>query len=240
MITVVILSHFSRTLKLTLENNLKIIESKDGSSTIYNNLLDEHYHSTHGAFNEAMHVFIEAGLHQKFDQKKPIRIFEMGLGTGLNAVLTAIEALNKGLDISYQAIEAYPLESDILDDLNYAELWGDKGRSLFQMIHDIPWGQQARLYPGFLFQKEICEFEKFKPQEKFDLIYWDAFGPRVQPELWEEDIFEKLYSLSNENAILVTYSSKGTVRRAMIAAGFQVEKIPGPPGKREMLRAVKI
>ncbi len=222
-------------------NTLEIIKSKDGSSTIYNSSLDEHYHSTHGAVQEAEHVFIDAGLKFRLQsQPKRLNVFEMGLGTGLNAILTAIHGNELKTEIDYSSIEAFPLEDIILEKLNYGDYWGSKGVSLFNMIHAIPWQQKSRLYPGFFFQKIQTDFESYDATQAFDLIYWDAFGPRVQPELWDEAIFEKLYAMCADGGVLVTYSAKGSVKRAMISSGFQVEKIPGPPGKREMLRATKI
>lgn len=220
-------------------SSLKIIESKDGSHTIYNPELDEHYHSTHGAFQEAMHVFIKSGFEEKLQSQSEVKIFEMGFGTGLNAVLTAMQQDEQELEIEYTALEAYPLAKEILQELNYKGHWGSRGQSLFNMVHSIPWDQKSRLYPGFKFEKVESSFEDFESETLFDLVYWDAFGPRVQPELWVETIFSKMFSLMNKDGILVTYSCKGDVRRAMIAAGFDVEKIPGPPGKREILRARK-
>jgi len=217
---------------------LRHVVTKDGSSTLYAPKYDEHYHSVHGAVKESLHVFIEMGLKAKMRESKSLNIFEMGLGTGLNALLTSV--YHQSCSISYSAVEAYPIAHDLIAWLNYSDhLPHPHIEDTLNRIHTTPWEQHIALGSKMSFCKHHTKIEDFTPDRSFDLIYYDAFAPDAQPELWIEEIFSSLYKWCNEQAILVTYSSKGSVRRAMQAAGFWVEKLPGPPGKREMLRAVK-
>ncbi|MDB4286355.1 tRNA (5-methylaminomethyl-2-thiouridine)(34)-methyltransferase MnmD [bacterium] len=208
----------------------------DGSSTLYSPAFGECYHSRHGAVQESMHVFIGMGLTKMV--KDTVSIFEMGFGTGLNTLLTL---LNKGdRKISYTGIEAFPLPPQITEDLNYTqEIRGDRVGEIFQKIHHADWEQQVEIEEGFNLKKIHGVLEDFNPNDRFDLIYFDAFAPDAQPELWTQEIFEKLYDLSNPGAVFVTYCAKGVVRRGLMAAGFEMERIPGPPGKREMLRGTR-
>ncbi|MEL6255965.1 MAG: tRNA (5-methylaminomethyl-2-thiouridine)(34)-methyltransferase MnmD [Bacteroidota bacterium] len=214
---------------------IKHVISKDGSSTLFAPHFDEHYHSIHGAIQESMHVFIEAGL--RAQKKQDIRIFEMGLGTGLNAVLTAIHMEERR--IHYTGIEAFPVADDLLAQLNYTKELGEEAEMIFKKLHALPWEEIGELLPSFSLEKVRITLEKFSSESAYDLIYFDAFAPSAQLELWSLEIFQKMFRLMNAGAVLVTYCAKGDVRRAMIAAGLRVEKIPGPPGKREMLRAWK-
>lgn len=214
---------------------LEHVLSKDGSSTLYTAAFDQHYHSIHGAIQESMHVFLAAGLAQI--DKSEVSILEMGFGTGLNALLTAVHGSDK--QISYTSLEAYPIPAETVEQLNYAKEIGGKAEGFFSLIHTLPWEVFGAVHNTFSLKKVQVMLEQFATSDTFDLVYYDAFAPSSQPNLWTEDIFRKLFGLMNPEAVLVTYCAKGDVRRAMIASGFQVEKIPGPPGKREMLRAWK-
>jgi len=218
----------------------KIIISKDGSHTIQIPLLNVTYHSIHGAIQESMHVFIKEGLHYTIYQRphQQVNIFEMGFGTGLNAFLTAIEAETKNIQVHYTAVEQFPLSTDEADKLNYAESLNH--REIFQKLHSSDWNKDIVLTDKFHLRKEQSNLLSYSTSKHFDLIYYDAFAPSAQPELWTKEVFQKLYTMLSPNGILVTYCSKGDVRRAMIAAGFTVKKLPGPPGKREMLRATRL
>lgn len=221
-----------------MSEKLSHIITEDGSSTLYSSRFDQHYHSTHGAIQESMHVFIEAGLNALPQDKRMINVLEMGFGTGLNALLTL---LNKGTrEIFYTGIEAYPVKGENWTILNYATALNyDYATVFLQQLHESPWDTVIPITKGFLLNKVNCLLKDFSASESYDLLYFDAFGPGSQPELWEESVWPKLYELMNPGGIFVTYSSKGTVRRGLIAAGFEMEKIPGPPGKREMLRGRK-
>ena len=217
-----------------------IIKTDDGSSSIYLPDLDEHYHSIHGAIIEAFHVFIKNGL-DLFEKGSKIDILEIGFGTGLNCFITFLESQKRNLKINYTGIEAFPLKEEEISQLNYVEeLDAVDYKKIFAKIHQIEWGKQTKINKDFdLLKKEIF-FKEVNDENQFDLIFYDAFGARVQPDLWTEEIFKKMFSALKNNGILVTYSAKGSVRRAMQSVGFLVERLPGPPGKREMLRAKKI
>ncbi len=216
----------------------KHVLTKDGSSTLYVEQFDEHYHSIHGAIQESLHVFIANGLEYIKQNNNDIAILEIGLGTGLNVLLTYLHA--EDFEISYTGIEAYPLNWDQAQILNYCQLLGDKlSEDTFRNIHTVPWGQVHSLSPQFSLMKIHHRLQEVQLEGRFHLVYFDAFAPSAQPELWSEEMFKKLYLCCKEGGVLVTYSAKGAVRRAMISAGFEVQKLPGPPGKREMLRAIK-
>ena len=219
---------------------IKIIETADGSTSFYNEELDETYHSRHGAMQESLHVFIGAGLIPLQELQKEISILEMGFGTGLNAWLTAVKSVDLNLRINYTTLEAFPITDEQVEKLNYSE-WAksETEKEIFSEIHKVPWGEFKEISKHFRIKKIKKEFENFDANQEFDLIYFDAFGPDIQPELWNDEIFMKMYQALNQGGILVTYSVKGSVRRAMKRAGFVVEKIPGPPGKREMCKAIK-
>ena len=222
-----------------LQDKIAIKKTADGSHTLYVEGLDETYHSTHGAIQEALHVFIDAGL-SYFNQQK-LTILELGFGTGLNAFLTLIEAHKQKLTIDYTSIEAYPLPEDIIEQLNYTtELSSNtKEIGLFQSLHQVEWGSYQEITSQFNLNKIKKELVDYHHKESFDIIYFDAFGPRVQPEMWTETILRKMYDSLAKEGILVTYCAKGSVKRAMKTVGFEVESLPGPPGKREMTRAKK-
>ncbi|MDX1326733.1 MAG: tRNA (5-methylaminomethyl-2-thiouridine)(34)-methyltransferase MnmD [Arenibacter sp.] len=216
----------------------KIITTADGSKTIQIEDWNEQYHSTHGAIQEAYHVFIKNGLALFKDRE--LAILEIGLGTGLNAFITFLEAKKYGLKIDYTGVEAYPVKEEELAQLDYsAALNAEEYNPQFLKIHQIPWGTPDKIGDNFALLKHQADFKDITDSEKFDLIYFDAFGARVQPELWTEEIFQIMFKALKPNGVLVTYAAKGAVRRAMISVGFAVERLPGPPGKREMLRAKK-
>jgi len=213
-------------------------KTADGSDTLYSTEMDESYHSVNGAVQESLHVFIKAGLQEVCKQK--IRILEIGFGTGLNALLTWREAQKSHLDIDYVTIEAYPVSENIIQNLNYNELETGLPADAFQQMHLTAWNTPEILQESvFRLTKINADFTRFILTEKYDLIYFDAFAPEKQPEMWEEELFHKIFQTLNTNGILVTYCAKGEVRRRLQRSGFETERIPGPPGKREMLRATK-
>ena len=215
-----------------------IITTTDGSHTVEIPELHVTYHSRHGAVQESMHVFIEAGLRYVLHREQcpsTLHIFEMGLGTGLNTLLTVMEAERQKVQIQYTAVEPYPLQQAEWQALNYGE--DEQQKQWLKEINKAPWNEEVVISDYFTLTKEKKKLADFSTAERFHLIYYDAFAPRAQPELWKKEVFMQLYTLLEPGGVLVTYCSKSVVRRAMIAAGFTVEKVPGPPGKREMLRA---
>ncbi|WP_224484654.1 tRNA (5-methylaminomethyl-2-thiouridine)(34)-methyltransferase MnmD [Robertkochia aurantiaca] len=220
----------------------RIVKTADGSSTIFLEEWDEHYHSKHGAVQEAYHVFIKSGFFESFPgiKNRRLRILEIGFGTGLNAFITLLESDKLKVPIHYEGVEAYPVTEQEWELLEYPEqLQRPAMKPLFEHMHRQEWDQTLELTPYFSLRKRKQFFNEITDEARFDLIYFDAFGARVQPDLWEEDIFAAMYRALDHDGILTTYSSKGSVRRAMMHVGFEVEKLPGPPGKREMLRARK-
>jgi tRNA U34 5-methylaminomethyl-2-thiouridine-forming methyltransferase MnmC len=217
----------------------KIIITGDGSHSIAIPGLNITYHSVHGAIQESRHVFIDAGLKYILDNTipYPFNIFEMGFGTGLNAFLTAIEAKKQKIRIHYTAVEQFPITPEETASLNYPDILGYAG--LFHTIHESKWNEAVSINEYFTLKKVETNLLNFTSSQHSNLVYYDAFAPDAQPRLWTKDIFEKLFHMLEPNGVLVTYCSKGDVRRAMIAAGFAVKKMPGPPGKREMLRAIR-
>jgi len=216
-----------------------IITTADGSKTIHLEAWNEQYHSKHGAIQEAYHVFVDHGL--SAIKKNHISILEIGFGTGLNALITLLEANTRGLQIDYTGVEKYPIIATELDRLNYiSELKAEEYNDHFKLMHNSSWEGETEITSYFRLCKRQKDFKEIKEVDLYDLIYFDAFGARVQPELWTEEIFQIMFNSLKKNGILVTYAAKGSVRRAMLAVGFQVERLPGPPGKREMLRATRI
>ena len=213
----------------------EILVTSDGSTTIHLPELDEQYHSKNGSINETYHVFINSGL--KLVSSEKVAILEIGFGTGLNCFITYLEG-EKAID--YVGVEAYPVTAEEVEKMNFISvLKAEKERAIFDKMHTVSWEEKHQITDGFSLLKRKQLFENIVDEDAFDLIYFDAFGARVQPELWSEEIFRKMFTALKENGILVTYSAKGSVRRAMLAVGFTVERLPGPPGKREMLRAIK-
>ena len=217
----------------------EIIITSDGSTTIHLPDWNEQYHSKHGAIQEAIHVFIEAGLHQI--SQSEVSILEIGFGTGLNAFITLLESKNQNLKIDYVGVEAYPVGKEEIVALNYVdELKAKEYDTYFRKMHDVEWEKRMEIDKNFFLTKRQQFFQDISDENQYDLIYFDAFGARNQPELWTEEIFLKMFTAMKDNGVLTTYAAKGSVRRAMLAVGFEVERLPGPPGKREMLRAKKV
>lgn len=216
----------------------EIIQTLDGSTTIHLTDWDECYHSKHGAIQEAQHVFIKNGLALFPDQK--IALLEIGFGTGLNAFITVLESEKRNQIIDYVGVEAYPVAAEEVLQMNYvAELNATDQLEIFQKMHESSWEEKTVLTSHFTLTKRKQFFENIDDEDCFDLIYFDAFGYRVQPELWSTAVFEKMYKALKVGGVLVTYAARGVVKRSMIEVGFTVEKLAGPPGKREMFRAFK-
>jgi tRNA U34 5-methylaminomethyl-2-thiouridine-forming methyltransferase MnmC len=216
----------------------ELILTEDGSNTLYVPEIDECYHSSHGAIQESRHIFIEAGL--KHCAKKEIRVLEIGFGTGLNAFLTMIEAEGSGKKIHYTSLEKYPAEIEKALKLNFPEELSPENRNVFEKLHTTEWNQDIQINTSFILKKIEADFTCYTFADQFDVVYFDAFSPEKQPEMWSEELFKKIFDHCNPESILTTYCAKGIVRRAMQAAGFTVERLVGPPGKREILRGKKI
>lgn len=217
----------------------EIIITSDGSTTIQLPDWNEQYHSKHGAIQEAYHVFLDTGFF-KIDLQE-IAILEIGFGTGLNAFITFLEAKKLHKKVNYVGVEAYPVSAEEIQELNYvSELKALEFQSIFDEMHQASWEKEHSVSEDFQLLKRKQFFQDIQDIAAFDLIYFDAFGAQNQPELWTEEIFLKMYKAIKKLGVLVTYSAKGSVRRAMQAVGFSVERLPGPPGKREMLRATKL
>lgn len=225
--------------KSSVQPSLQIVATKDGSQTLLNETLDSTYHSRHGALTESKHVFIDKGLRKLIDKGVTnITLLEMGFGTGLNALLSASIAKREKIDIEYHGLELFPVAEDVWRAYKLPDELKTE-RNLFESIHSSGWNSSNELLERFLLSKHHVSLLEFEPNSMFDLVYYDAFEPETQPELWTDEVFSKLFSWMNDGGVLTTYCCKGYVRRNMIAAGFEVEKVPGPPGKREMICAVK-
>ncbi|MFM2375857.1 MAG: hypothetical protein RLZZ165_954 [Bacteroidota bacterium] len=215
-------------------------ETADGSHSIYVPTLQESYHSRHGAVQESRHVFIEMGLKRAAARQSRLRILEVGFGTGLNAMLTALEAEAMALEIEYWSLEPYPLEAFELQGLNYAAIAQDKAAEpTWEAIHAAEWEHMQSVSPHFSLHKMAATLESATLPQNMDVIYFDAFAPEKQPELWTQEVFERIHALMSSQGLLTTYCAKGSVRRTLQAVGFQVTREQGPPGKREMLVAKK-
>ena len=216
----------------------EIIITDDGSTTIRIPEWDENYHSTHGAIQEAKHVFIKNGL-DLFQNQDSISILEIGFGTGLNAFITFLETINKE-KVNYVGVEAYPISHEEIAQMNYvSELETENFQEVFDKMHSCDWEIQETIFEHFYLTKRKQLFQDIDDQNKYDLIYFDAFGFPLQPELWSEIIFKKMFDALLPNGILVTYACRTSIKNAMLSVGFSIEKLPGAPGKREMLRATK-
>lgn len=221
---------------LSMKTELLITE--DGSHTLFVPEIDECYHSSHGAIQESRHIFIEAGLKMCF--KNEINILEIGFGTGLNAFLALIEGEKAGKKIKYTALEKFPVEMEKMAALNFADQLDKNKTMLFKLMHQSAWDEEIEISPEFLLNKIDCDFTSYVIDSQYDVIFFDAFSPEKQAEMWTEEQFLKIYLQCNPGAILTTYCAKGVVRRALQHVGFEVERLAGPPGKREILRATKI
>lgn len=218
----------------------KVFITHDGSSSLMSKKFGEAYHSRYGALEESNHVFIDAGLKYQIGKSpRQINVLEIGFGSGLNAVLTYLEATNHPeININYHGLEAYPIELNEAKELNYSSLL-DINPEEFIQLHKCEWNLSHALSPNFDFTKHLIKFETFESDIPFDLIYFDAFAPSVQDYLWETPFLKKIYNLCNEGAALVTYCAKGSFKRALKECGFSLEPLPGPAKKREMTRANK-
>jgi tRNA U34 5-methylaminomethyl-2-thiouridine-forming methyltransferase MnmC len=225
--------------------DIDLLLTKDGSYTLFNSAIHESYHSQNGALQESLHIFIENGFNQINQSLKEINILEIGFGTGLNAIQTLIKALPHKVKVNYVGVEAYPLSIDLVNRLDYVLKENDNIKLQFEKIHSCPWNRQTLINECFSLLKIDSSFEDYlglenhNINEKFDLVYFDAFSPEKQPELWTKQIFKSIYDRLNKNGLLVTYSSKGIVKQALREAGFEVKRKKGPIGKRHILAAIK-
>ena len=226
---------------------MQIITTKDGSHTLFSEQFNEVYHSRHGAIEESKHVFIKSGLNFVFPspdseegarRADEVKIFELGFGTGLNTLLTMLEAEKRNIKIYYTAIELYPVDIDTIKALNYTQQLGyEFCYGPYHTLHLVRWNEKHQITPLFSFKKiQDSVFNHSLLANHYSLIYFDAFAYTHQPEIWSAEIFKKMYDALEPNGILVTYSSKVVIQKAMKQAGFTIEKIPGPPGRREMVR----
>ena len=215
-----------------------IIKTNDGSNTLFSGKFKEHYHSTYGARSESIHVFIETGLN--YCQLKSIKIFEVGFGTGLNTILTYIESIKRNLRVEYTAIELFPVSLEIINQLNYTEFLSANQKDVYSKLHTCKWDENVKISSNFTFRKTNSDFNNYVFSNKYDIIYFDAFAPDKQPKMWSAENFAKIYETLNNQGILTTYSSKGIVKHNLRSAGFKVSRLPGPIGKRHILRAEKL
>lgn len=216
----------------------EIVFTEDGSTSLFLADWQEGYHSKHGAIQEAKHVFIKNGL-QLFENQK-VNVLEIGFGTGLNAFITYLEAKKKDQKIDYIGVEAFPVLPAEAALMNYvAQLDAAEEAAVFEKMHQIDWNTKIQISDSFCLTKRLQNFEAISDQSQFDLIYFDAFGYRVQPDLWSTTMFQKMFEALKPGGVLVTYAARGVIKRSMIEVGFLVEKLPGAPGKREMMRARK-
>ena len=222
-----------------IENSeIEVVKTKEGIHTLINNRLNEHYHSMHGSMQESLHVFIKNGLRAVNKNLSEIRILEMGFGTGLNAILTFRENYVLQKHIHYTTVEAFPLPATITDKLNYFEYFGKPLQPFFQRMHACNWFENVA-FGDFVLHKIKSDMIELQLDGGYDLVYYDAFSPNHQPELWTFEVLHKIYEACNKNAILVTYCAKGEVKRTLEKVGFEVKALEGPQGKREMIRAIK-
>ncbi len=219
----------------------EIVITEDGSSSLYVEEIQEHFHSHFGAIQEAQHIFIHYGFCEKMKSElKQISILEIGFGTGLNCFLTILESEKDSISVYYEGVEKYPLSETEYKQLNYSTLLDSNKHPLFLNLHETPWNQLTKISHGFELCKRECSFLTTSfDLNKFDLVYFDPFSPDKQPEMWEFSVIKKVYDSMKNGAILLTYCTKGIVKRTLKEVGFSIEKIPGPIGKREILRATK-
>jgi tRNA U34 5-methylaminomethyl-2-thiouridine-forming methyltransferase MnmC len=219
----------------------RLFITDDGSHSIFSEKYGVSYHSKYGAIEETQHVFIDAALRFKAVVQQNISILEIGFGTGLNAFVTFLEAEKRNLFVKYTAVEAYPISFQQAEQLNYSALLKTDGDTdYFLKLHHSPWNVPFQLSDQFNIEKVLKKFEEIEYQNQFDIIYFDAFAPDAQPELWDDEMLAKMYKALAPDGILVTYCAKGAVKRSLKKVGFSIEALPGPPRKREMTRATKI
>lgn len=217
---------------------IQLKTTSDGSHTLYVPELNEHYHSIHGAVQESSFIFINTGFDMCYAD--PVNIFEVGFGTGLNALLTVLKSTSGDREVNYTTIEKYPVDDSIVRSLNHYLFAGESGKEMSDMIHSAPWNKWVSICKNFNLRKIKEDVTTSILHGKYDLIYFDAFGPDKQPEMWSLAVFESIAAITSEGGALVTYSAKGEVKRNLKACGFEVTLLPGPPGKRQIIRAVKI
>lgn len=226
---------------MTNDNYIQLKITGDGSHTLFVPSLNENYHSWHGAYTESAYVFIENGLNYFHQNNHEINVFELGFGTGLNAILSYQFAIQHSCIIHYTGIELHPVPPEIIQQLNYGRLWKEETLdAIFESMHAAEWNKPKQLDPRFSFtkiQQSMLDYEL--PPDSFDVVYFDAFAPEKQPELWSVDLLLSLYHSLKRNGVLVTYCAKGQFKRNLKSVGFEVQTLPGPPGKREMVRAIK-
>jgi len=223
-------------------SGLKVIETQDGSHSLLNESLNETYHSTHGAIQESRHVFIKNGLHFFLGRNAPLNIsvLEIGFGTGLNALLTLREAAEQKIKIHYTTVEAFPVAVEFISQLNYADLL-NFNQAHFLELHHADWNSVFSVTPTFDIEKREGTVQEMNfDDETYDLVFFDAFAPSKQPEMWEKPLLEKISKAMKKDAVFVTYCAKGQVKRDLKSIGLKVETLPGPPGKREMVRGLKL
>lgn len=224
-------------------SSIKIIETKDGSHSLLNESLNETYHSTHGAVQESIHVFIQNGLNFWIEKNKSkeLTILEVGFGTGLNALLTLKESIEQKIKIHYTSLEAFPVESSLVRQLNYPSLVPfDSSKEKFYQLHQCEWDKQVAITPDFVLEKQEAKLQEIDlGTKKYDLVYFDAFAPAKQPEMWDISVLDKVARSLKENGVFVTYCAQGKLKRNLKSLQLQLESLPGPPGKREMVRAIK-
>jgi tRNA U34 5-methylaminomethyl-2-thiouridine-forming methyltransferase MnmC len=223
-------------------DQIKIITTEDGSHSLYHEGLKETYHSFHGALQESVHVFIDKGLRfwrNKSGLPKEVDIFEVGFGTGLNALLAAQFAIENEVKINYTSVEPFPLDLEIVSQLNYAQLIDEnKLKTVFDELHFAEWDKAVEINSYFSIHKVKGKLEDFQSDQRFDVLFFDAFAPSKQAELWTADLLQKCYNLLREGGVFTTYSAKGQLKRDLKSVGFELETLPGPPGKKEMVRGV--
>lgn len=221
-------------------DNISFKITGDGSHTLYVNDLGETYHSINGAIQESKHIFINSGFN--YIKQTQFKILEVGFGTGLNAFLSLLECIKTKTKVDYTTLEVFPLSNEIIVQLNYSsELKSTPMETeSFHLLHQVAWERYQKITPNFQLKKKKVELNNYQTTEQFDLIYFDAFAPQVQSEMWTKPVFEKMYNLLSDGGILVTYCAKGSVKRTLKEVGFTVENLPGPPGKREITRALKL
>ena len=222
---------------------MKLLLTDDGSHTLMVEELDETYHSRHGALQESRHVFIKNGFRYILSKNpgKPLRIFELGLGTGLNALLTVIESQKLSVPVEYTSIEPFPIQKAIIEKLNFHKVIDlPLAKDYFDQIHSVGWDKMSRLHPYFMLRKINSTLQEFNAEDGyFHLVYYDAFAPNKQPEIWQRDILKKVYKFLSKQSAFVTYCAQGQVKRDLKASGFTVQSLQGPPGKKEMTRGLK-
>lgn len=222
-----------------MEYERKVIETADGSKTLFVPAMNEQYHSLNGALTESDYVFLEKGFRHHPSQTP--KVFEVGFGTGLNAMLTAQEAEKSKRPTYYTTIEKYPIKTEEIQCLNYGNLLSPRANEIFHTIHKADWETDVQISEFFILHKIKSDLKtcSFSNNNFYDLVFFDAFGPDKQPEMWQDKVINKIFQLCSNGAIFVTYSAKGEIRRRLEASGFRMERLPGPPGKRQMLRGLK-